>query len=137
MRIFALLLICSFWMISCDSTKQSVAQNENKDTAVSVDTIRIENKELEYEIIIIEIGFESWLATQRPPSYYTQATLESKNLFNVMEWNRRVTMPHGYNSVTYMQQINYDPTVDYGMEVNYLLHMYFEFFQKKYKQKLY
>ena len=48
MRIFALLLIGTFWMISCDSTKQSVAQNENKDTAVSVDTIRIENKELEY-----------------------------------------------------------------------------------------
>ena len=137
MRIIALVLVCSFWMISCDSTKQSVAQNENKDTAVSVDTIRIENKELEYEIIIIESGFESWLATQRSPDYYTQATLESKNLFNVMEWNRRVTMPHGYNSVTYTQQINYDPKVDYGMEVNYLLHMYFEFFQKKYKQKLY
>jgi len=137
MRILALFLICSFWMISCDSTKEGVAQKNNMDTAVSVDTIRIENKELEYEIIIIDIGFESWLATQRPSNFYTQATLENKNLFNVMEWNRRVMMPFEYNSVMYTQQINYDPKVDYGMEVNYLLHMYFEFFQKKYKQKLY
>ena len=33
-----------------------------------------------------------------------------------------------------MQQINYDDKIDYGMEVNYLLYMYFEFFQDKYNK---
>ena len=30
--------------------------------------------------------------------------------------------------------IDYDH-IDYGMEVNYLLYMYFQFFQDKYKQR--
>ena len=122
---------------ACNANKQPVeSKNEISPSAV-VDTIRIENKELEYEITITEIGFYSWLATQRSASYYTQPTLESKNKFYVMEWNRRVMNPMAYNPNLYMQEINYDVKIDYGMEVNYLLYMYFEFFQEKYRQRLF
>ena len=122
---------------ACNTNKQPVeSKNEISPSAV-VDTIRIENKELEYEITITEIGFYSWLATQRSASYYTQPTLESKNKFYVMEWNRRVMNPMAYNPNLYMQEINYDVKIDYGMEVNYLLYMYFEFFQEKYRQRLF
>lgn len=118
-------------------TKKSMKSKPVTDLSDSkVDTIRIENEELEYEIIIYEVGFQSWLATQRPQSYYTQSTLEIKNTFYVMEWNRRVIQPMVYDPNLYMQTINYDPKIDYGMEVNYLLYMYFEFFQQKYNQRL-
>ncbi|VAV86151.1 hypothetical protein MNBD_BACTEROID02-1823, partial [hydrothermal vent metagenome] len=55
---------------------------------------------------------------------------------NVVEWNYRVTQPLLYNTNLYEQEINYSPHIDYGIEVNYKLFMYFKFFQQKYKQKL-
>lgn len=133
--IIAVLLMGIAIAVSC---KSKDVQNDSRITVneSEKDTIVIENKELEYEIIIIDYGFDSWLATQRPMEYYTQPTLESKNLFWVMSYNRRVLRPDMYNPDLYRQTIDYDPKIDYGMEVNYLLYKYFEFFQKRYKQKL-
>lgn len=123
-------------MLACNTTKGTVTQSTNEEGIAEQDTIRIENPELEYEIIIIEIGFEAWLATQRPESYYIQSALEIKNQRYVSEYNYRVTLPGRYNTDLYNQLIDYDPAIDYGMEVNYLLYMYFEFFQQRYRQNL-
>lgn len=100
------------------------------------DTIRIANEKLEYEIIIIENGFDSWLVTQKPMSYYTEPWLEQRNYQYVTEWNRRVSEPFRYNPNLYEQPIDYSPHIHYGLEVNYLLYMYFKFFEQKYRQKL-
>lgn len=129
-----LFLIGSF--LGCESSKKSIEKQHIDTNIAEVDTIKIENEELEYEIIIIENGFQSWLATQRSENFYTQQTLESKNKFYVVEWNQRVMAPHRYNPNLYSMTIDYDHTVDYGMEVNYLLYMYFKFFQTKYRQRL-
>ena len=99
------------------------------------DTIRIGNKSLDYEIMIIEPGFDSWLISQPPRGYYGQSLLASKNRSFVAEYNNRVLNPGKYSSNLYSNQINYDPTVDYGYEVNYLLYNYFVYFQNKYNQK--
>lgn len=116
---------------SCDSyrsTTKTAATETN-------DTIRIENDSLEYEIIIIEPGFNNWLATQRPRGYYGQAYLEARNQMWVMEYNRRVRNFQMYDPNLYQMEINYDPGIDYGYEVNYLLYNYFLFFQDRYNQK--
>lgn len=54
----------------------------------------------------------------------------------VTEWNARVLQPRQFNPDLYELQINYDPKMDYGYEVNYLLYNYFLYFQIKYKQRL-
>ncbi|HPJ09471.1 MAG TPA: DUF6146 family protein [Flavobacterium sp.] len=100
------------------------------------DTIRIANDSLEYEVIIIEPGFESWLATAKPRNYYSLTFLENKNYFFVTEYNRRVLDVHRYNPNLYEMRIDYDPNIHYGLEVNYLLYNYFIYFQNRYKQKL-
>ncbi len=100
------------------------------------DTIRIANDSLEYEVIIIEPGFDSWLATAKPRSYYSLTFLENKNYFFVTEYNRRVLDVHRYNPNLYEMRIDYDPNIHYGLEVNYLLYNYFIYFQNRYKQKL-
>ena len=124
------------FVISCKSGK-SVSDDKTSSVEEAVtDTIRIENKELEYEIIILEVGFEAWLATQRPRWYYTQSLLENRNRYYVLEWNRRAAFPNQFDPLLYSQPINYELQIDYGKEVNYLLFMYFEFFQQKYKQRL-
>jgi len=123
-------------LFSCNTPKSVKNSKEIITTDQKQDTIRIANDELEYEIIILDIGFDSWLVTQRPMSYYSNQTLRMKNIFYVAEWNQRVLQPFNYSSNLYEQPINFDPNIDYGLEVNYLLYQYFQFFQKKYNQRL-
>ena len=136
MRWIAYIFVLLMAFLACQSNKGTTSVGVQDKPAAEQDTIKIENEELEYEIIIIETGFHAWLATQRPMSYYTQSTLEVKNRRLVMEWNQRASNPTFYNPNLYQFLIDYDPNIDYGMEVNYMLYMYFEFFQKKYGQRL-
>jgi hypothetical protein len=65
------------------------------------DTIRIANDALEYEVIIIDPGFSTWLASRSlPRNYHSQSYLENKNMW-VGEWNRRVLQP--LQSETFMK----------------------------------
>lgn len=101
------------------------------------DTVRIANDSLEYEIIIIDAGFNTWLSSRaRPRQYYGLTYLETRNKFYVMEWNRRVLDPFSYKADLYQWRIDYDPNIRYGYEVNYLLYNYLVYFQQQYKQKL-
>jgi hypothetical protein len=107
------------------------------DAAVANDTVRIANEELEYEIIIIEPGFHSWmLGRAKPEGYYSQSYLETRNRIWVVEWNQRVIQPGRFNPNLYLMQIDYDPRIDYGYEVNYKLYYYFVYFQLQYNQRL-
>jgi len=136
MKYLLILTLVILSIYSCTSSQKTTNSNALMQTNTANDTIKIANEDLEYEILIIEIGFESWLVTQKPMWYNSNNSLAIKNQFYVIEWNQRVLQPLIYNPNLYEQQINYDPTVDYGIEVNYKLYMYFQFFQQKYKQKL-
>lgn len=114
----------------------SHAQQTPNKPSQTPDTLRIANDSLEYEIIIMEVGFNNWLLTQRPQSYYSLAFLENRNRIYVQNYNQRVMQPQRYNPDLYFLQINYDPQVNYGKEVNYLLFMYFRYFEQKYRQNL-
>lgn len=132
MKYIVSIVLFSLFIFSCDSTKKTVSTEE--DTTYS-DTVRIANDSIEYEIIIIEPGFNAWLVTQPPKGYYGLNYLETRNRIYVSEYNRRVYEP-GYNNKLYVQEINYDPTISYGLEVNYLLFNYFKYFEETYNQKL-
>ncbi|WP_034892401.1 DUF6146 family protein [Gillisia sp. Hel_I_29] len=100
------------------------------------DTVRIANDSLEYEVIVIEPGFNLFLnSIARPRAYYSQTYLENKNQFLVRDYNARVMQPQRFNSNLYIQEINYDPNIDYGYEVNYLIYNYFVFISREYNQK--
>jgi hypothetical protein len=102
---------------------------------VKTDTIVIANDVLAYEIIILEQGFERYLNTQPKATFYSTTFLERKNDFYVREYNRRVRSISRSRDL-YPQEINYDPSVRYGKEVNFMLFNYFQFFEYKYNQKL-
>ena len=132
--VFIFLTIIATFIYSCNSGKSSI-KNKEDDSYVVSDTIHLKNDKLEYDIIIIEPGFESWLVTQQPRGYYGITFLENRNRLWVGEYNRRV-LDSRYSKQLYEQEINYDPTIHYGLEVNYLLYNYLKYFQQKYKQKL-
>ena len=124
-------------IVGC-STSKSVVVEKEKPTGIKSDTIRIANDKLEYEVIIIDPGFSSWLASNaQPRNYHSQSYLESKNQIWISEWNNRVLQPMRYSPNLYEMTIDYTPSIDYGYEVNYLIYNYLVYFQNTYKQKLF
>lgn len=125
---------------SCGSTKEALDISDAEKKAFNQkqsDTVAIANEDVEYEIIIIEPGFDFWLKSiARPENYYSQSFLENRNQIYVINWNQRVLQPQRYGGDLYQLQIAYDPNIDYGYEVNYKLYNYFIYFQRKYNQRL-
>ena len=120
---------------SCTTSKKTV-EADNSSAQIG-DTIKITSDKTEYEIIIIEPGFNVWLnTTARPEGFYNQTYLENKNIFYVQAWNNRVLQPQRYNPNLYEMQIDYRQNIDYGYELNYKLYNYFIYFQNKYNQNL-
>ena len=114
-----------------------VAQETAEQNPSVNDTVRIASDKVEYEIIIMEPGFNSWLQSRaRPEGYYSQEFLENRNVVYVNEWNNRVLNPARYSPNLYEMQIDYNPSIDYGYEVNYKLYYYFIYFQMTYNQRL-
>ncbi|OXA86352.1 DUF6146 family protein [Flavobacterium hercynium] len=133
------ILITLFTIIACSTSQKTNVdkQNTDKQNVALNDTIRIANDSLEYEVIIIDNGFSTWLNSRAfPRNYHTQSYLENKNRLYVTEWNSRVLQPQRYDPNLYEMNINYEPGIDYGYEVNYLIYNYMIYFQNTYKQKL-
>ncbi|NDV42820.1 hypothetical protein GTK07_05730 [Muricauda sp. 40Bstr401] len=139
-KIHYIIMTSVLLLVSC-GTQKEVLDISNEEQAVfdskEDQPVEIKDDETEYEIIIIEPGFNAWLLSiARPEGYYSQNFLENRNAILVMNWNQRVMQPNLYNPNLYEMQINYDPNIDYGYEVNYKLYNYFIYFQRKYNQRL-
>ena len=127
-------------LVSCTTQKQALDISSEEQAVFDSkeeEPVEIKDDETEYDIIIIEPGFNTWLLSiARPEGYYSQSFLENRNAILVMNWNQRVMQPLQFNPNLYEMQINYDPNIDYGYEVNYKLYNYFIYFQRKYNQRL-
>jgi hypothetical protein len=125
---------------SCGSSSGTISTSPEEADIFGVkqaDTVEIADAESNYDIVIIEPGFQTWLQSiARPEGYYSQSFLENRNQIYVTNWNQRVLLPLQYDPLLYEIQINYDPHIDYGYEVNYKLYNYFIYFQRKYNQRL-
>ena len=129
------LFIITLLLLRC-SSYQSTPENDLTDVPED-DIVRISNEDIEYEITIIEPGFNTWLASMaKPEGYYSQSYMETRNSVNVIEWNNRVMQPQQYDPNLYELRIDYRSGVDYGYDVNYKLFNYFTYFQLTYKQRL-
>ncbi len=125
--------ILGFLIVACGTPKKTVATTDNQ----KEEPVRIANDSLEYEIIIIDVGFNFYLnSIAKPMNYYSQSYLETRNRIYVVEWNNRVINPSRFNPNIYENIIDYQPNIDYGLEVNYKLFNYFQFAQRKYNMRL-
>lgn len=133
--LFSAILI-SIW--ACSGTQKTVVSaNEKQPSVKTNDTVRIANDSLEYEVIVIDAGFNTWLASRaQPRNYYSQSYLEARNVRWVTEWNMRVRQPFQYSRDMYAMEIDYRLGINYGYEVNYLLYNYLTYFQLTNNQKL-
>ena len=140
-----LIKLCSFLLVvllgmGCKSQAEGLQISPSEKAAFessSGQAVVIADEATEYEIVIIDPGFYSWLkGFARPEGYYSQTFLENRNAIYVMNWNQRVLLPSDYPKDLYEWPIDYDPQIDYGYEVNYKLYNYFIYFQRRYNQRL-
>ena len=125
-------LTIGLFLVGCSS----ITKTTTNDMQLPEGTVRISNDDLEYEIIIIDPGFETYLNTvAKPANFYSQSYYETKNKLYVTEWNIRARNPLKYNSNIYENVIDYDFNINYGLDVNYKLYNYFKFVEYKYKQR--
>lgn len=133
-------MIFGILIIQCSGSKKTLEisdQEQDVFNTTELDTVAIQNDSLQFDIIIMEVGFATWLQTMaQPKGYYTQTFMENRNRIYVMNWNQRVLDPYKFNPNLYELQINYNPNIDYGYDVNYKLFNYFIYFQRKYNQRL-
>ena len=129
-NIFTLLCLgIFFWSCASSSLQKKVSQKE--------EPVVIANDSLEYEIIIIDVGFNAYLnSIAQPVGFYSQKYMEVRNRAWVITWNQRAQQPQAFDNSIYENIIDYQSNIDYGYEVNYKLFNYFLFAQRKYKMNL-
>ena len=124
MKKYHFIILALFFTVACATKKSTTPTNP----IANNDVVRIANDELEYEILIFDVGFNSWLAGYaKPRNFHSQNYMEQRNRVWVNQWNQNVNS--GIRRDLFEMSINYDNSTDYGYEVNYLLYNYLTYFQ--------
>lgn len=119
--------------LGCSTSNMQEKKFSKPENLTTNDTVKIANEELEYEVIIIDPGFNSWyLSYARPRNYYSQNYLEARNRDWVIGWNN--LFMRGSRIID--MSIDYQNNTNYGYEVNYLIYNYLTYFQLTNKIKL-
>jgi hypothetical protein len=121
-----------FVFLAFIATDANCQKNRNQ-VKVKPDSVAVDS--VEYELIVLDPGFESWLSTKPSMNFYSKEYYETRNRLYVTEWNIRNLNPIRYGDL-YDTAIEYFPNIDYGLELNYRLYYYFRFFEETNRVKL-
>ena len=86
------------------------------------------NDSTQYELIVFEPGYESYLISQPSMEYYSESYYKTWNTLYVSEWNTRFTS-NAFSGL-YENYIDYDPKIEYGIKLEYQLYYFFRYFEK-------
>ena len=113
---------------------QSVGLSQEKIYREQIKADTVSADSMEYRLIIMDPGFDSWLATKPSKDFYSNEYYAQKNRLYVAEWNQMYLTSH--NNDLYDNYIDYKPNTDYGIDINYRLYYYFRYFEEKNHIKL-
>lgn len=108
---------------ACSTPRNAVEIGKNNKREVAQDSV-------EYEIETFDLQFETWYeihkspATKRSQQYY-----ESWNRQYVSAWNSNSSDPS--KRWFFEPIVNYNPTIDYGYELNRELFYYFQYVENE------
>ncbi len=88
----------------------------------------------EYELVVFDQGFETWLLMQ-PSQQHSPEYFKAKNRIYVSEWNYRYMNQSRYGG-QYGSYIDYDYFTDYGPEFERRLYYYFKYFEESNRVRL-
>ena len=122
MKKLLFLLAAASFMIACSGPKGMVKIEPNKNEVAQEDS-------LEYELIVMDPGFETWYMLQNTPARYRSPQYyEGWNQQYVSAWNYLATQP-GRRSF-FQTIVGYEPGEDYGFELNHKLFYYFQYVEQ-------
>jgi len=122
LRFLSILYLCIVLPLTMAGQAKPVELVAARDTAVEAQN--------EYELIVMEPGYETYLVTQLPMEYHSENYYKTWNRQYVTEWNIRFLS--GPRRELFENYIYYDPMTNYGPELEYRLYHFFRFFEKKY-----
>ena len=116
------------FLYACSGTKQ-VAESETS-------SVEVTGKDsIEYDVETFNAKFDIWYELQNTPvNYRSQAYYESWNKQYVSAWNAKCASPSP--SWNFEPVVGYDPTEDYGFEMNHKLFYYFMYVENVLKKKI-
>lgn len=89
----------------------------------------------EYELLVFDVGFESWYDFHNSPALSRSKTYyHDWNIQYVQEWNNRVISSR--HSELFGDRIDYDFDVDYPYEIEHKLFYYFQYVEQVLKVHL-
>ncbi|HLV24548.1 MAG TPA: DUF6146 family protein [Moheibacter sp.] len=108
----------------------NVYSHQNLNGTILIKT-KDSNYELtEYDLAVLDLGYDSFLAMQPSAETYSLGYLQNKNKQYVSVWNSRV---YTGNPEIYEMPIDYDSQTFYGLDFEYKLFQFFKFMEDKYK----
>jgi hypothetical protein len=102
------------------------SQKKGERVVIKADTASADS--LEYKVVVLDPGFETWLQSKPPLNYYSKSYYEVRNRWYVSEWNLRYQSIQ--NRGLYDSYLDYNPRTDYGLEFNYRLYYFFLYFEE-------
>jgi len=109
-------------IVACSTQKKVTERNHATIEVATEDS-------LEYELETFDSKFETWYMLHDSPSQYrSQSYYEGWNRQYVSAWNAN---PTDLRKSSFFEPIvGYDPTIDYGFELNHKLFYYFQYVEK-------
>lgn len=100
----------------------------NKDVPKGENIVINGEDDEEYDLTIIDSGFQSWFSSYaKPINYYSKSYYESQNRRYVSSWNELYQRTAGAGP--FGNYVDYRFTEDYGLELNYELFWYFKYIE--------
>ena len=112
------LLFILLFVLACSLQKKAVQVKINNPAQMAEDS-------LEYDLETFDLKFESWYELNKSPANFrSQVYYENWNRQYVSAWNAKAIIAR--NSF-FEPIIGYNPTQDYGFELNHELFSYFQY----------
>lgn len=110
------------FVIACSTQKGIVKIEEDKDETAEEDSV-------EYALETFDSKFDTWYLLHNNPSQYrSQEYYEGWNQRYIAAWNYNATQPG--KRWFFEPVIGWDPTIDYGFELNHKLFYYFQYVER-------
>jgi hypothetical protein len=121
--------LLSVFLLSCSSLKKTGVISKPE----KLEFVANNQDSTEYELIIIDAGFQTWFVTHRQPIwFYSKDYLATMNNQYVIAWNEHVRNPEirqADKDNPFILEIDYRPAIDNGLELNYNLYWYFPYIE--------
>jgi hypothetical protein len=129
---FFLVYILLLWASCYTVPVKAQVLQDSAESSIKMDTVTADS--VDYELIVLDPAYESFLVTQPPAAHYSKQYYKSWNRQYVSEWNYRYRA--GPADGLYENSIDYGPAIDYDIELEYRLYYFFRFFETKHNVRL-